>query len=282
MKTIICDRTKGVVKSLLPFCLFTLLPLLVSCEKEIPIDYREVDRLYVAEAAVTQDGTSVRLSTTQSVNDNSQGHYVEDAVVVVSLPRYEVTDTLRYAGKGIYKSSLAGVAGETYDMDIYVGGRHFHSSSVMQQEPQVQSLRFVWQKMLSETMLFADLRLQDTPGENSYYFMHIYRNNIGYRWAVMSDDKNKNGELQQLFQCSTRRDMDKGDEDALQEGDRIRLEVRAIDRTAYDYLYSMQVMDNAGTNPIENFSGGCLGYFSAYHAVTLNSVFHIADVEEDD
>ena len=282
MKTIVIDRTKGVVKSLLPFYLITFICLFVSCEKEIPIDYREVDRLYVAEAAVTQDGTTVRLSTTQSVNDNSQDHYVEGAVIVVSLPRYDFADTLRYTGKGIYKSSVAGEAGETYDMDIYIGGRHFHSSSVMQQEPQVQSLRFVWKKMLSETMLFADLRLQDTPDENSYYFMHIYRNGIGYRWAVMKDDKNKNGELQQLFQCSTKRDMDKGDEDALQDGDRIRLEVRAIDRTAYDYLYSMQVMDNAGTNPIENFSGGCLGYFSAYHVVSLNSTFHIADIEEED
>ncbi len=265
-----------------PLLLLTLSVLLVSCEKEIPIDYHEADRQYVAEASVTQKGTTVRLTTTQSVTDNSKAHYVEGAVVVVSIPRYGVSDTLKYSGSGLYQSQIAGVAGVTYDMDIYVDGRHFHSSSVMQQEPQVTSLRFVWQKVLSERMLFADLRLQDTPSENSYYFMHIYRNNVGYRWAVMTDEKNKNKELQQLFQCSTKRDMDKGDEDALRDGDKIRLEVRAIDRASYDYLYSMQVMDNAGTNPIENFTGGCLGYFSAYHVVTVNTVFHVADIEEAD
>ena len=75
--------------------------------------------------------------------------------------------------------------------------------------------------------------------------------------------------------------MDKGDADALKENDLIRIEVRAIDRASYDYLYSLQVMDNAGTNPISNFTGGCLGYFSAYSYVTLRSTFHRSEVEEE-
>ena len=50
--------------------LFLLLPLVLSCEKEIDIDYRETGRLYVAEATMTQTETNVRLTTTQSVNDN--------------------------------------------------------------------------------------------------------------------------------------------------------------------------------------------------------------------
>ena len=49
---------------------FLLLPLLLSCEKEIPIDYHETDQHYVAEASLTQNGTNVRLSTTQNVTDN--------------------------------------------------------------------------------------------------------------------------------------------------------------------------------------------------------------------
>ncbi|MGX8696700.1 MAG: hypothetical protein ACSW8D_09965, partial [Prevotella sp.] len=48
------------------------------------------------------------------------------------------------------------------------------------------------------------------------------------------------------------------------EGDLMRLEVRSIDRPVYDYLYSLQLMNNTGTNPIANFSDGLLGYFSAY------------------
>ena len=57
-------------------------------------------------------------------------------------------------------------------------------------------------------------------------------------------------------------------------------EVRAIDQKSYDYLYSMQIMDNTGTNPIPNFTGGCLGYFSAYSHITYDCVYYDADVEE--
>ena len=134
--------------------------------------------------------------------------------------------------------------------------------------------------MFSERVLYGDLRIQDDPDRNNYYFMHIYRTNIGYRWAVMSDEKNKGGELQQLFGCTAESKMDNGDSDALQENDALRIEVRAIDRSSYDYLYSMQVMKSAGTNPIPNFTGGCLGYFSAYSYVNLYRTFHRNEVEE--
>lgn len=262
--------------------IFLLLPLLVSCEKEILIDYHETDQIYVAEAKLTQVDTNVRLTTTQNVTDNNnRSHSVENAIVVLSVKNYGFVDTLRHTSNGNYTSKTYGEPGITYDLDIYLGDRHFNSSSTMQEAPDVQSFRFVWMKMLSERILYGDLRIQDDPNRNNYYFMHIFRNGVGYRWAVMNDEKNKGGELQQLFQCGTESDIDKGDKDVLQENDAIRVEVRAIDRASYDYLYSMQVMDNAGTNPVKNFTGGCLGYFSAYNYVNLRYVFHRSEVEEE-
>jgi hypothetical protein len=75
--------------------------------------------------------------------------------------------------------------------------------------------------------------------------------------------------------------MDDGDEDGLKDGDVMRMEVRSIDRASYDYLYSMQVMDNAGTNPIANFNGGLLGYFSAYSYVRFNYTFKRAETTQE-
>ena len=170
-----------------------------------------------------------------------------------------------------------GICGNSF----YVDGRHFQSSSTMQQAPQVNAFRFVWKKVLMERMLFAELKLQDIPGENNFYFMHLYRNGIGYRWAVMNDANNPGEELQQLFNCTTERELDKDKADALKDGDRIRLEIRSIDRRTYDYFYSMQVMENSGSNPVANFSGGCLGYFSAFHVQTRNYVFSRAEIEEE-
>ncbi|MBR1505033.1 MAG: DUF4249 family protein [Prevotella sp.] len=260
---------------------------MTACEKEIDLDYHEVAPLYAAEATVTQEGTNVWLRTTQSVTDNSAaGHGVAGANIVLSelMPSGELfpVATLTYKKDGQYTASATGIPGITYVIDIAIDGQHYTSQSTMPNAPTVNSFRFVWKKVLSERMLFADLRLQDERDKANYYFAHIYRNGVGYRWAVMTDQNNPNGELQQLFQCTTERDMNKNDEDALSDNDVIRVEIRSIDRQSYDYLYSMQVMDNAGTNPIQNYSGGqLLGYFSAYSFVTLNQRFQRAAVEEE-
>ena len=102
---------------------------------------------------------------------------------------------------------------------------------------------------------------------------------LGYRWAVMKDDTNPNKELQQLFTF-----FRKGEHgsDVLVEGERLRVVVRAIDERAYDYLYSMQQMENTNTNPIDNFTGGCLGYFSAYSEIAFYQDFYYNDVVEDE
>ena len=268
---------------------FSLSQLLTSCEKEIDIDYHQVDPLYVAEGLITQDGstnytkrpTFVRLTTTQDMTDNvSNGHNLMGATIVLSEDGY-VLDTLRYWRNGYYVSDCQGYEGSQYTIDIYLDGNHFQSSSVMQAEPQFSSFRFVWKDVLSERLLFADLKINDISGQNNYYFMHIYRNGIGYRWAVMDDSHNPGGELQQLFSCTTERNLDKNDDDGLKDGDKIHLEIRSIDRRTYDYFYSMQVMQNSATNPVQNFTGGCLGYFSACQIVTYDTTFRRANIETE-
>ena len=271
----------NVLAALLPFYLFTFLPFLASCEKEIDMDYHQVGALYVAEAEMTQEGTKVRLTTTQDMTDNeTNAHNVTGATVTLSLEG-EVMDTLKYTRNGYYTTSIRGRRGREYTMDIFVDGHHFQSTSTMQREPVMNSFRFVWKDVLTERMLFADLKLQDHKGENNYYFMHIYRNNVGYCWAVMTDTNNPGEELQQLFNCTTERNLDKNDDDGLKDGDKIHVEIRSIDRRAYDYFYSMQVMQNSATNPVQNFTGGCLGYFSAYYVITYDTVFYRADIEEE-
>ena len=258
----------------------SLLLLLTSCEKEIDLDYHEVAPLYAAEATVTPDGTNVWVRTTQSVTDNSaSGHGVTNATIQLyeELESGELfpVASLTHRRDGHYTSTFAGIPSLTYVIDIEIDGEHYTSKSTMPNAPVVNSFRFVWKKMLSELMLFADLRIQDEQDKVNYYFMHLYRNNVGYRWAIMDDRANPGAELQQLFSCTTKRQMDEGtDSDVLRNGDQLRMEVRSIDRRAYDYLYSLQLMDNSGTNPIANFSGGLLGYFSAFQQVTLQMPFH--------
>jgi hypothetical protein len=264
------------MKKYIPLLFCLNLILLSSCKKDIEIDYHQVDPIYVVEASVSNEGMEARISQTNNMDDNSTTSNIDNAVVVVTGSDGS-SKTLTYSKNGIYKSSAVGVPGVEYTIDIQFDGHHFTSSSIMQEMPKMNNFRFIRKKIVTENYQMGELLLQDIPNEENWYFMHIYRNHLGYRWAVKRDDTNPNGELQQLFTLAREGSDDK---DLLQEDDWLHIEIRAIDKKSYDYFYSMQIMDNTGTNPIPNFTGGCLGYFSAYSQITYDCEFHEADVED--
>ena len=264
------------MKKYIPLLFCLNLILLSSCKKDIEIDYHQVDPIYVVEASVSNEGMEARISQTNNMDDNSTTSNIDNAVVVVTGSDGS-SKTLTYSKNGIYKSSAVGVPGVEYTIDIQFDGHHFTSSSIMQKMPKMNNFRFIRKKIVTENYQMGELLLQDIPNEENWYFMHIYRNHLGYRWAVKRDDTNPNGELQQLFTFAREGSDDK---DLLQEDDWLHIEIRAIDKKSYDYFYSMQIMDNTGTNPIPNFTGGCLGYFSAYSQITYVCEFHEADVED--
>ena len=249
-----------------------------SCKKDIEMDYHQVAPLYVVEASVSNDGMEARISQTNNMDDNSTHSDINHAKVVVTGSDGS-QHNLTYTRNGTYKVAAKGTPGVEYTIDITFDGNHFTSSSVMQNMPKMNNWRFIRKKIVTENYQMGELLLQDIPNEDNWYFMHIYRNSTGYRWAVKRDDQNPNKELQQLFTFAREGSDDK---DLLRENDRLHIEIRAIDQKTYDYFYSMQIMDNTGTNPIPNFTGGCLGYFSAYSQITYDCVFHEADVEDEE
>ena len=64
--------------------LFILIGLLCSCEKEIAIDYHQVDPLYVVEASVSDEGMTARITQTCDMNDNTTSSHVSQATVTIS------------------------------------------------------------------------------------------------------------------------------------------------------------------------------------------------------
>ena len=254
------------------------LVLLASCKKDIEIDYHQVNPLYVVEASVSNEGMKARISMTNDMDDNTTTSDISGATVTITGSDGSSVN-LPYINDGTYRSATKGTPGVTYTIDIEVDGNHFSSSSTMQKMPTLNKFHFSWMKILNTRMLIGEVLVQDIPDEDNWYFTHLYRNNKGYRWSLMRGDLNPDGQLQSLYSIG-REDDD--DEDMLREGDRLRLELRSIDRKTYDYLYSMQLMGDTGNNPLPDFTGGCLGYFSAYSQVTCDVVFHKADVEEEE
>ncbi|WP_279149134.1 DUF4249 family protein [Segatella bryantii] len=260
--------------------LFFALLTLTGCEKTLDIDYHDTDPIVVIEGGINDENTRVRVTTTRDVTEQAN-RIVSDATVVLTSDIFP-PDTLRYRGNGYYEGDQIGFYGEKYGLDVTVDGTTYQSTSVMQQPTTITKYEMVWQKILTEKMLYIAVTLQDIPNEPNYYFIHIYRNGIGYRWSVVRDDKNPGGELRQLFNCMTKRQMEENtDDDVLHDGDQLHIEVRSIDKNVYNYLYSLQIMDNTTTNPIANFTNGALGYFSAYSSVTYDTTVKIADATEE-
>ena len=261
---------------LLFFCLNIV--LLSSCEKDIEIDYHQVPSLYVVEASVSNTNMEARISRTQNMDDNSSKSDINNAVVVITGDDGS-NNQLKYLSNGRYYSSSRGVPGVTYTITVDIDGEHFTSTSTMQNKPTINSFRVIRKKIATEWFQIGELKFQDLPNEDNWYFMHIYHNDLGYRWAVLDDRNDPNQERQQLFTFFREGE---GGSDVLRDGDDLRIELYTIDQRAYGYLFSMQMMENTGTNPIPNFSGGCLGFFSAHWLVAIPYTYRAANVEEEE
>lgn len=261
---------------LLFFCLNIV--LLSSCEKDIEIDYHQVPSLYVVEASVSNTNMEARISRTQNMDNNSSKSDINNAVVAITGDDGS-NNQLKYLSNGRYYSSSRGVPGVTYTITVDIDGEHFTSTSTMQNKPTINSFRVIRKKIATEWFQIGELKFQDLPNEDNWYFMHIYRNDLGYRWAVLDDRNDPNQERQQLFTFFREGE---GGSDVLRDGDDLRIELYTIDQRAYDYLFSMQMMENTGTNPIPNFSGGCLGFFSAHWLVAIPYTYRAANVEEEE
>lgn len=261
--------------------IYTLLLIglsLCSCEKTIDIDFHSVVPLYYVEGWITPNETIVRVSQTKNLSDTTSVCGITNAKVTITDEDGRTFD-VPYSDRDYYMSEESGEVGKTYRLDIEVDGQHFSSTSKMYRMAIINNFRLIWKNMLSERYIFGDMRIQDFPNEINYYYIHIYRNGIPYRSAVLKDDTNPGGELQQLFAFNKEGSTD---QDSLREGDELEAEVRTIDERSYEYLYSLLLMDNTGTNPIENFTGGCLGYFSAFSGIGRGIEFRTEYVEEEE
>ncbi|WP_295940632.1 DUF4249 domain-containing protein [uncultured Alistipes sp.] len=270
------------MKKIIPF--FGLLLLASACDKEIDIGYRSVEKMLVIEGHVTNEKTELLITRTRDMDDPDKGGGVDGAEVVLT-GNDGTSETLEYNSDGYYRpsSELAADPGVTYNLSVTLDGKQYTSYSTMQRQATIRSADFKWVKIMSNRMLMYEVQVEDITGEENYYCYFMLRNGKSYRWNVFYDKGNADGVIMLDIRCmdeDTAKDNKREDwEDILYEGDAITFEVRSIDRRTYDYLYSLALSDRTSANPIDNFSGGCLGYFSAHSAVRDEAVFSYEAIE---
>lgn len=269
---------------------------LTACKKEIPFDYNEVEPVVVVEGRVTNEGAWVVITRSRSVTDSVQPHCEQGALVTISADGS--TTTLPYdAATDSYRSSMTGIAGTTYRLDVDFDGHHYQSSAFMPAPAPILSAGFFWMSVMDERMLVYELWAADPyPDERNQFWYRIDRishhphlagksKTEPYRWGVHEDRGNPPGLVFFDIMTVSEKTMDEDDEDnwksILYDGDTITCQLMTIDRPVYDYFSSLRAGQSGGANPSSNISGGCLGYFAAGSVTRTDTiVFRRSSVKE--
>lgn len=259
-----------------------LLLLTLSCQKEIELDYRDIEPVVSIEGRVTNEQVYVLITRTRSMNDSVKGRGIGGAVVTISSE--DGTEQLVYDVRdGYYRpaSGMKGVPGRTYRLDVTLDGHQYAASSTMPRQAPIVSTQFIWQSLLDNGMLMYEMWATDPePDVRNYYWYRMERRAKDpkvrqkqgadpYRWSSFDDRGAINARIYRDIMCVNEEMMDGQDieDDQLKsilfDGDTITLQLMTIDRAMFEYYQSLSVGQRMGANPISNISGGCLGYFAA-------------------
>ncbi|MFR9620771.1 MAG: DUF4249 family protein [Rikenellaceae bacterium] len=248
-----------------------------GCEKQIDINYRSIEPLYVIEGNVCAAGSQIIVTQTRDMDDAQGSVGVDDAWVVVSDSlgvEYEFVSV----GGGVYepREPMVVMDNSDYELLVEVGDERFWATSRVYSQPYVTPLNLTQQTFMDVmTMVFCSFSIYEQPDQADYYRYRLTVNSTDSNWVLVSDLGVVNNMLF-LFQPLIKKENDELVD--VVDGDTIKLEVQTIDKYVYDYFNSLDLSADNGSNPISNIEGGCLGYFSAHTISTAISYLDFADV----
>lgn len=239
-------------------CLFLLLVTVFSCTKVIQVDLNSVDPKYVVDAAIIAGQTDQYVTITRSLNFDQATDFppVDNAVVTVSDDAGN-SASFQSIGNGRYKATnFAGMVGRNYTVTVLVDGETFTASCSL---PTIVPIDTMYQQiyLFGPDTFYGIIPAHFDPAiESNYYQFKVEINHKPFEQSILTTDQFTNGNLdvQPLFL-------------PIELGDTVRVEMRSIAKPIWTYLNQLLLNNSQQTtpaNPISNFLGGCLGYFSAY------------------
>lgn len=252
-------------------CLF----LFASCEKVIDLDLQGAEKKYVIEGVITDQpgGCRVLITQTKDFNEDNDFPGVSGASVRITDQDAGTIVELSETSAGVYETEdLTGISGNTYALEVTIGEEVFTATSVMPEAVEMDTIYVTDENLFGESWKLVNVEFEDPAGmENNYRFIqHI--NGVKTQQIFIRDDNRVDG---RTFSTILYMDPGSEDEDKINSGDEIQVEMQCIDAAVYKYWYSLDQSatgenDSASpANPVTNIRGGSLGYFSAHATHTL-------------
>ncbi len=243
--------------------------LLSSCEKVIDVELDAADQQIVIEAQLKQGNSSfsVIISQTAPYFENQAPNRINNATVMLSDDKGG-SQAIPLLGNGVYNAMVTAEAGTTYQLSVEIDGQFYEASSYLPEPIPIEEIFTEFQParaVLDEGYLVY-FRFNDPAGENNYYRALHYLNGQaqleGSDLQVLDDNLNDGDNarfplFQQIFNS----------------GDSVTVELMHFDEASFEYFNSLgDIIGGGGPgggsaapgNPNSNWSGGILGYFSAF------------------
>ncbi|PZF70771.1 DUF4249 domain-containing protein [Taibaiella soli] len=245
--------------------------LFTACRKVINVDLNDSSPKLVVEGEVSNDSASrmsVRLTRSVNFDQSNTMPTVSGAVVVVTDSTIGVSDTLREVSPGTYHSNpYVGIPGHTYKLYIKDGNSEYFASSTMPMPVTLDSVFVTNFDAFGKTIKQVTPVFTDPAGIKNYYRFVEYVDGKEINQIFTFEDKYTDGLVNNMPIFN--------DDTSVIAGDNLRLEMQCIDQPAYDFFrtFSESALGSSSTpgNPVNNISGGALGYFSA-HTSTSRSL----------
>jgi len=241
-----------------------------ACQKVVNINLNDSNPKLVVEGEVSDASAPFKVHLSRSVNFDQSNvpPPVTGATVVVTDSTTGAVDTLRETTPGIYTTKpMAGVPGHTYKLYIKNGNSEYFASSTMPMPVTLDSM------YVTNFDAFGNISKQVTPvftdpaGVNNYYRFVEYVDGKKLDKIFTFSDKYTDGLVNNM-------PIFNEDTDVVA-GNNLMLEMQCIDKPSYEFFRTMSEssLGSSSTpgNPVNNISGGALGYFSA-HTTTSRSL----------
>lgn len=241
-----------------------------ACEKEIDLNLNGNDNKYVIEGVLTdiKGDCSVKISRTKEFNSDNAFNGVSGAKVQI----WNGGDTtlLTESSTGVYTApELSGGNGNTYGLLVTIDGETFTATSRMPNKVAFDSLVVVEEDLFGDMTKIANVNFKDPANETNYYRFRQYLNGVMIKsyWVRNDDLTNGNKISARLYILG---DANDDDENKIESGDKVTVDMMNIDADVYKYFYSLSNSatgeSNSATpaNPVSNIKGNAIGYFSAH------------------
>lgn len=254
-----------------------LMPLLVSCEKELDFHYKEVDSQLVVEGQTSETGTVVSLTYTCPMGEAMDVTPIVDADVIITDITAGIQRNLLINQEGVFMDNTPGIPDHDYRIEISHNGNYYYAESTMPEPIQILDLDFQWIKMPYDHVAVLRIAFTDLPSTDNCYWIKLYRNGESYKWILSDDRASVNGVISEVTMTTRKHPDDENDKDTLVDGDILDVVINPISHGMYDYLIAIQ----SDSNGPRMFQGDfCLGYYMATSNTFSSITFHPQDIPE--